>query len=74
MGKRNEFKYRCADCKAETFMHTTRLIRASLPRCPSCGSLYLDPVTKTARDRITEGQTAMTEQAKEIERKMGKQS
>ena len=58
MGRRNVFKYRCLDCKAEEMIWRGSMVRVTREKCSSCGSLYLEPVTKEAKDRTGLGQNA----------------
>lgn len=69
---KNRFKYLCADCKAESWHFKHEFIRASRPHCPGCGSTFLDPVTKEARERGQLGQNAAINSNDLRDSKMGK--
>lgn len=43
-------KYRCEECKAESWHHWTARNRAARIRCTACGSARLELVTKEAKD------------------------
>ena len=47
--KRGSRKYRCDECKAESFHHWIELNRAARLRCPSCGSARMDLVAAEAK-------------------------
>lgn len=71
MGRRGQFKWKCLDCKAETFFERRELIRAARPKCPACGSLAIEPVTREAKSRLAVADIAKREQDEEIEAKKG---
>ena len=50
--KRMQRKFKCDDCGAENWLHWTERTRRSLPRCTNCGSSFLSPVTKEAKEDI----------------------
>ncbi len=70
--KRGKFKYRCADCGAESFYERKEFDRAARPRCTGCGSTRLDPVTKHAQDTWSTGVDIARVRNAEIDRKMNK--
>lgn len=43
-------KYRCEECKAESFHHWVEKNRAARIRCPGCGSARLEAVTREAKE------------------------
>lgn len=47
--KRGQKKYRCDECKAESFHHWIERNRAARLRCPACGSARMDLVSREAR-------------------------
>jgi DNA-directed RNA polymerase subunit RPC12/RpoP len=49
MPKRGERKYRCDDCKKESFHHWIEMNRAARMRCPYCGCARLEIVNDEAR-------------------------
>lgn len=71
--KRNQFKYRCADCKAESWHHKHEFARAAQPYCPSCGSRFLESVTSVSRDRMALGQSAADERRVVQDAKMNRE-
>lgn len=50
--RRGQRKWKCADCGEESIHHWVERNRASRLRCPACGSIHMDPVTKDARNEI----------------------
>lgn len=72
MGRRGQFKWKCLDCKAETFFERRELIRAARPKCSACGSVAIEPVTREAKQRLAVADIVHREQVEEIERKGGR--
>ena len=48
--RRGKKKYRCGECKFESYHHWIELNRAARLRCPACGSARMELVTKEAKD------------------------
>lgn len=68
---RARFKFRCVECKAETWLTAQERDRKSLPQCSACGCRYLDAVTAEARDRLATGNDAGRAAAEDRDRKRG---
>lgn len=49
MAGRGKRKYRCDECKLESFHHWIELNRASRMRCPACGCSRLELVSDDAK-------------------------
>lgn len=49
-------KYRCGECKTETFHHWIALNRAGRLRCPGCGSARMELVSTEAKNEAAERQ------------------
>lgn len=67
--KRGVFKYKCDDCGEFTNLSQRERGRASRPRCQSCGSTWLDPVTENAVSRIQEDTDGYNERVNLMKRK-----
>ena len=48
---RTRFKYKCRDCGEPSFHTMSEFMSRFRPRCPACGSSFLDAVTEVARSR-----------------------
>jgi hypothetical protein len=69
-GKRNVFKWICGSCHGDFTMKTNRLSSRCAPKCPMCGSLYIEPATEEAKDRISSGTLACQRISEDIKKKM----
>ena len=58
---RGQRKYRCGECKAESFHHWIERNRAARMRCPGCGSARLELVTKEAKEEAADLQRVRVE-------------
>lgn len=56
MPRRGSRKYRCGECKEESYHHWIEFNRAARPRCPGCGSVQLEIVNNEAKEARTESQ------------------
>jgi DNA-directed RNA polymerase subunit RPC12/RpoP len=59
--KRGHKKYRCDECKTESFHHWIELNRASRMRCQACGSTRLELVTDQAKREAAAAQAVRIE-------------
>jgi len=51
---RSRFKYQCDECGWTGYFSQSEFARKARPRCQSCGSTLLEPVTQLAKERIME--------------------
>jgi uncharacterized Zn finger protein len=49
-GKRGSRLYQCDECKEKSYHHWIERNRAARMRCPGCGSVRLELVSKEAKD------------------------
>jgi len=60
-GGRGIFEYVCESCGEVQRRRMQEFARKCRPRCVACGSVELEPKTRTARDRHATGEAAAAE-------------
>ena len=68
--RRGTFKYKCDECGEFTYLTAIDRSRASIPRCPSCGSTWLDPVVEDSKNRLQDAQDLFHERVDLMKSKM----
>jgi ribosomal protein L37AE/L43A len=64
------YKYKCDTCGEFTNLSRRERSSSSIPRCSSCGSTYLDPVTDFANTELLNNQTRYNKSVDQMREKM----
>ena len=73
MSRRGTYKYICEDCGSDNWFSSKERNSSFKPKCNNCGSLWLNPSTKSrGTDKIKEAQKAIRESITIRNKKMKK--
>ena len=64
MARPGHYLYRCEDCGGEQYVHWTERTRAKLLSCQSCGSPWMEPKSRGAKEQIVQEDIIYHEGAK----------